>query len=88
MSRKDILNELKQIYKNIDGKRNLKNINEKSRLVHDLGMMSVSFVYMLFVIERKFNISMDNVSFSSFNTVKDVIDFIVKNTKYDITKKR
>lgn len=85
MTREQLLSELKAIYKDIVGDKHQQHqITEKTDLVHDLGMMSISFVYMSFVIEKRFNINMENVSFSSFKTVGDVIDYIINNN--DITK--
>ncbi|MCQ3907574.1 MAG: acyl carrier protein [Mycoplasmoidaceae bacterium] len=78
MDEQTILSKLKEILKtalpNFD---NVDNITPNSRLIEDLGLTSIAFVYMAFAIEKEFNISMEGISFKSFITVSDVIKYIL-----------
>ncbi|MGN1103275.1 MAG: acyl carrier protein [Candidatus Coproplasma sp.] len=55
---------------------NLDNCTEQSNLTTDLGLNSVGIIYVVIAIEEFFNIRFDNVSFSDFGCVGDVLDYI------------
>lgn len=78
MDEQTILNKLKEILNTaLPNFGNVENIIPSSRLVEDLGLTSIAFVYMAFAIEKEFNIVMEGVSFKSFVTVSDVIKYIL-----------
>lgn len=55
---------------------NISNISENSDLRNDIGMDSISFLYMAVMLEEKYAIQFNNDDFPKINTVKDVIDII------------
>lgn len=80
MSRIEIFDKLIDISKMVLGEEKVEvtNVFESSRLVEDLGLTSVGLLYMVIVVEETFSIRFDDVSFSDFKTIKDVIDYIEK----------
>lgn len=80
MTREEIFNKLLQIFKVAMKNHDGVNITEESHVRYDLGINSVGLIYLVIGIEEEFDIDMSCTSFSSFNTVKDVIDFIEKET--------
>lgn len=54
------------------------NCTENSNLRTDIGLNSVGLLYIVIAIEEIFNVSFENMSFDSFKTVKDVVDYIEK----------
>lgn len=54
--------------------------NDNTSLTDDLGLNSVGILYIVIGIEELFSISFENLSFSDFKSVGDVIDFIEKKT--------
>lgn len=80
LSRKEIFEGLKEILISMDPSKEeeMKNVSESSRLVEDLGLMSISLLYMVISIEEKFNVELGDVGVNDFPTVKDVIDYIQK----------
>lgn len=51
---------------------------EDANLITDLGLSSVGILYVVIAIEEFFDIQFDDVGFSDFKTVKDVVDYIEK----------
>ena len=45
-------------------------------IVNDLGVSSVGLIYLIVAIEETFNIDMSEVSFNTFQTIKDVVTYI------------
>ena len=78
MNRKQIFDKLKEIlsFSFSDSSEILDKCNESSNLITDLGLNSVGMLFMVISIEEAFSVSFENVNFSSFVTVKDVIDYI------------
>ncbi|MBP5162624.1 MAG: acyl carrier protein [Spirochaetales bacterium] len=78
MDRKQIFDKLKEIlsFSFSDSSEILDKCSESSNLVTDLGLNSVGMLFMVISIEEAFSVSFENVNFSSFVTVKDVIDYI------------
>lgn len=78
LERKEILAKLKDIILMMDPTKKdiIDTINEETRLIEDLGLMSVSMLYMVVAIEETFKIEFDNLSVEDFKTVKDTINYI------------
>jgi acyl carrier protein len=55
-----------------------KTMNESANLADDLGLSSVGVLYIVIGIEEMFGIRFDDVGFSDFETIRDVIDYIEK----------
>ncbi|MBE6946770.1 MAG: hypothetical protein E7454_00735 [Ruminococcaceae bacterium] len=73
----DILKELKEIFANIyGGDVDLNSIQEDTGLFTDLGMTSISMLYMALAIEEKFSLHFANEDFSQFRTVGDIVKYI------------
>jgi acyl carrier protein len=53
-------------------------MNESANLASDLGLSSVGVLYVVIGIEEMFGIRFDDVGFSDFETLSDVIDYIAK----------
>jgi acyl carrier protein len=56
-------------------------LNENANLAADLGLSSVGVLYVVIGIEEMFGIRFDDVGFSDFDTLRDVIDYIEKKVK-------
>ena len=82
MTREEIIQKLKDIIKfAMPNKAELiESCSEDSNLTTDVGLNSVGLLYVVIAVEEFFNVSFDNVAFSDFATVKDVIDFIQANS--------
>lgn len=59
-----------------DNSVDLDSLSEASSLVTDLGLNSVGILYIVIAIEEEFSIEFENVGFSDFKTVGDVVDYI------------
>lgn len=71
------LNKLTELFKNVfENEIDLKDINENSRLIEDLGMNSIGLLYMAMAVEEEFSISFKNEDFSVLHTVGDVVAII------------
>ena len=53
-------------------------MNETANLSADLGLSSVGVLYVVIGIEEMFSIRFDDVGFSDFETLGDVIDYIAR----------
>ena len=80
MERSEILEKLKEIllYEDDRNAELIRNCTEKTELVNDLGLASVSMLYLVISIEEAFQIRFDNVGIADFKTVGDVMDYIKK----------
>ena len=77
MTRDAIIEKLKDIFKLIVNRNaDLSKISEDSKIIEDLGVNSVGAIYLAIAIEEVFKVDVSDVSFSTFKTVKDVIDYI------------
>ena len=79
MQRSEIIEKLKDVLQMALGdKANdvLENCTEDSNLVTDLGLNSIGILYLVIAIEEFFAIQFDDVSFSDFQTVGDVVSYI------------
>lgn len=80
MNRTEIQEQLKDILLSTD-QRNSERIdsyNDASRLIADMGLTSVSMLYMVIAIEETFDIRFDNIGMTDLVTLGDVIDYIEK----------
>jgi len=86
MKRQEILEKLKDIilFAMPDKKEIVEKCNEESNLTTDIGLNSVGLLYVVIAVEEFFNVSFDNVSFSDFEKVKNVVDFIEKQGDYAV----
>ena len=78
LSRTEIKEKLAGImeYAIRDNSIDLDSLSEASSLVTDLGLNSVGILYIVLAIEEEFSIEFENVGFSDFKTVGDVVDYI------------
>ena len=83
LSRNEIFDGLKEIILTMDpAKRDLVNsLTEDSRLIEDVGLSSVSMLYLVIAIEEKFEIEFGDLGVEDFKTVKDTIDYIENSLK-------
>lgn len=66
--------ELKEIFHTVFGSdMDLSAFNENSDLRKDVGMNSISLLYMAMVLEEKYGVKFTNSDFENMNTVADVI---------------
>lgn len=79
MSRSEVFEKLKEIIKQAAPSQSalIEAADESADLRTDIGLNSIGVLYIVISIEASFDISFDDVSFGDFNTVGDVIDYIV-----------
>ena len=51
-------------------------LTEDSRLIEDVGLASVSMIYLVIAIEEEFNVEFGNVGVEDFKTIGQTIDYI------------
>ena len=79
MSRNDIFVKLTDIMNMaMQSDLDATKFREDASLVNDLGLSSVGILYIVIAIEEFFGICFDDVGFSDFKTIKDVVDYIEK----------
>ena len=78
LSRLEILERLKKILLLIDPTKKdiLDGVNEDTRLQEDLGLASISLLYLVVAIEEEFGIEFDDLGVDDFKTVGQTIDYI------------
>lgn len=77
MTELEIIEELKRIFTLVMNRNaDLSNITRDSKLIEDLGVNSIGLVYLAVAVEETFDVDMSSVTFNSFKTVGDVIDYI------------
>ena len=83
LTRSEVLDGLKEILLMIDPNKKdiVDSIKEDSRLVEDIGLASVSLLYLVIAIEEKFEIEFGDKGVEDFKTVKQTIDFILEAQK-------
>lgn len=79
LTREEVFNGLKEVLLMIDPSKEevVKNITEDSRLVEDIGLASVSLLYLVIAVEEKFNIEFGDLGVEDFKTVRQTIDYIL-----------
>lgn len=80
MNRTEIQEQLKDILLSTDQRNSdrIDSYNDDSRLIADMGLTSVSMLYMVIAIEETFDIRFDNIGMTDLVTLGDVIDYIEK----------
>lgn len=58
----------------------IEKVTMESRLVEDLGADSANVMILVFDLEREFNVEVDNDMLATVETVKDIVDYLEKNT--------
>ena len=83
LSRNEIKEKLTDIMKMVmrDNAPDLDALSDTSALTTDLGLNSVGVLYVVIAIEEFFGIEFENVGFSDFKTIGDVIDYIEQQLK-------
>ena len=78
LTREEIFNGLKKILLVMDPtkKELVDSLNEDSRLIEDVGLASVSMLYLVVAIEEEFNIEFGDLGVEDFKTIKQTIYFI------------
>ena len=71
------IDDLKEMFEAVfENQYDTANLTAESHLINDIGMNSISLLYMAMVIEEKYNIQFNNDDFKLLNTVSDVISLI------------
>lgn len=80
LSRNEIKQKLADIMQMVMGDRlpDIDSLDENSNLINDLGLSSVGVLYVVIAIEESFGIEFENVGFSDFTILGDVINYIEK----------
>ncbi len=83
LTREEVLEGLKEVLLMIDPSKEevAKTITEDSRLVEDIGLASVSLLYLVIAIEEKFEVDFGDLGVEDFKTVKQTIDYILSIKK-------
>ena len=83
LTREEVFSGLKEILVMIDPSKQevVDSLSEESRLVEDIGLASVSLLYLVIAIEEKFNIEFGDLGVEDFKTVKQTIDYILEAQK-------
>ena len=83
LTRDEILTKLKEIFLQMDPTKKdiIDSLSFDSRLREDLGLMSVSMLYMVIAIEETFGIEFSNLGVEDFLTVGQTIDYIEEKLK-------
>ena len=83
MSRNEIKEKLADVMKLAapNSEIDFEGVSESANLISDLGLSSVGVLYVVIAIEEFFNIRFDDVGFSDFKTIGDVIDYIEQKTQ-------
>ena len=79
MTKETVFEGLKEILSGVKPKLDQTTIGVDSKLVNDLGIDSLSMLLLSLAAENKFN--MQFASDTTFDTVGDVCDYIVKTSK-------
>ena len=78
----ELLEKLKEILHEIDEDIDVDSITEESELINDIGMSSVTLLYMAVALEDNFGLDFTNANLNDFLTVGDVINAIEENRQY------
>lgn len=80
MEKEKVFNELKRIFTLvIPNGIDVENITMKNNITTDLGINSIGVIYLAIAIEEMYGIDMSEVTFTTFKTIEDVIDYILEN---------
>ena len=82
MQKEKIIEQLQHIFITvIDANKDFSNVTEETNIIKDLGVNSVGLIYLLMAIEETYDIDMSDVTFSTFEKIKDVIEYIQEAIK-------
>ena len=83
LTREEVFSGLKEILVMIDPSKQevVDSLSEESRLVEDIGLASVSLLYLVIAVEEKFDIEFGDLGVEDFKTVKQTIDYILEAKK-------
>ena len=77
MTKEEILVKLKDIFKLVvHNGVEVDHLDTSANITLDLGVNSVALIYLVLAIEKTFNVEMRDVTYSSFKTVGEVVDYI------------
>ena len=77
MTELEILEELKKIFVLVVNRgAAVDKMTVDAKIVNDLGVSSVGKIYLMVAIEEQFGIDMSDVTFTTFETVGDVVNYI------------
>lgn len=77
MTELEILEKLKEIFHLIINRdADLTNITKETEIVNDLGVSSIGLIYLMVAIEEMFAIDLSDVTFNTFVTIDDVVQYI------------
>ena len=77
MNELEILEELKKIFVLVVNRgAEVDKMVMESKIINDLGVSSVGMIYLMVAIEEQFGIDMSDVTFNTFETVGDVVNYI------------
>ncbi len=80
MEKEKVFNELKRIFTLvIPNGIDVEKITMKNNITTDLGINSIGVIYLAIAIEEMYGIDMSEVTFTTFKTIEDVIDYILEN---------
>lgn len=76
----EIIKDLRRIFELVvPNAVNIDKITLESNILTDLGVNSVGLIYLAIAVEEMYEIDMSDVTFNTFKTVGDVVDYIIKN---------
>lgn len=77
MTELEILENLKKIFTLVINRNaDVNSMTLDSKIVSDLGVSSVGLIYLMVAIEEQFGIDMSDVTFNTFETAGDVVNYI------------
>lgn len=77
MTREEVFEKLKEIFKLVvHNGVDVDKVDPSCNVRLDLGVNSVAMIYLVIAIERAFGISMNDVTYETFNTVNDVVEYV------------
>lgn len=78
MDRNELLAQMKEILRQIDGHNDsvIDACTEETDLRSGLGVNSIAMLYLMVVIQEKYDIDFENAKMEDFKKLGDVIDFI------------
>lgn len=77
----DIEEKLRSIIREFDEDIDVDSLDRDSNLKEDLGLSSVSLLYLAVALEEEFGVDFSSSNFSNINTIGDLIDCIEANGK-------
>ena len=85
MNEQAVFQELIEILKNsmVDASYDFDSITMDSKLYDELGITSISAIYMALEIESKFHLAITNEEAAKLVKVKDLVDLIMSKGKLD-----